>query len=227
MPIVFDSAHQGYASGDLQADAAAVRAFESAGVLPIVCQVRSFHRLPSPSVAFSRPPSPSHPPSVGCQSYAKSMGLYGERLGAVNFVCASREETAALMSQVKQRVVRPVYSSPPLHGAQLACEVLGDPGLFGQWQGELLTMSGRVKRMRSELRDALRANGTPAPDGGTWAHITDQIGMFAYTGLSAAHVDALREGHHIYMTRDGRMCMAALKPGDVAYVAEAMKQVLG
>ena len=25
------------------------------------------------------------------------------------------------------------------------------------------------------------------------------------------------------LTRDGRMCMAALKPGDVAYVAEAMR----
>ena len=57
---VFDSAYQGYASGDLDADAASVRCFEAAGVLPIVCQ-----------------------------SYAKSMGLYGERVGAVNFVTAS------------------------------------------------------------------------------------------------------------------------------------------
>ena len=32
--------------------------------------------------------------------------------------------------------------------------------------------------------------------------------------------------HHIYMTRDGRFSMAALKPGDVAYVASAMREVL-
>ena len=69
---LFDSAYQGYASGDLAADAASVRAFEAAGVLPVVCQ-----------------------------SFAKSMGLYGERIGAVNFVCSSNEEAAALMSQVK------------------------------------------------------------------------------------------------------------------------------
>ena len=155
------------------------------------------------------------------------MGVtHGERIGAVNFVCASRDEANALMSQVKQRVVRPVYSSPPLHGARLAAEVLSDPELFKQWQGELRTMSGRVKRMRAALADELRRVSAPAPDGGAWEHITTQIGMFAYTGLSAAHVDALREEHHIYMTRDGRMCMAALKPGDVAYVAEAMRQVL-
>lgn len=35
------------------------------------------------------------------------MGLYGERVGAVNFVCSHEDEAAALMSQVKQRVVRP------------------------------------------------------------------------------------------------------------------------
>jgi aspartate aminotransferase len=186
LTALFDSAYQGYASGDLDADAHAVRTFEAAGVLPVVCQ-----------------------------SYAKSMGLYGERLGAVNFVCATSGERDALLSQVKQRVVRPVYSSPPLHGAQLATEVLGDATLFAQWQQELQLMAGRVRRMRTELREALLANGTPAPDGGKWEHITDQIGMFAYTGLSAAHVDALRERHHVYMTRDGRCCMAALKPGDV------------
>ena len=50
--------------------------------------------------------------------------------------------------------------------------------------------------------------------------------MFAYTGLAASHVDKLREKHHVYMTRDGRMCMAALKPADVELVATAMRDVL-
>ena len=194
---VFDSAYQGYASGDLDADAASVRCFEAAGVLPIVCQ-----------------------------SYAKSMGLYGERVGAVNFVTASAAEAAAVLSNVKQRVVRPVYSSPPLHGARLASLVLGDTALSAAWRAELLVMAGRVRRMRTELAAALVSLGAPAPDGGRWEHLTAQIGMFAYTGLSAQHVDALRERHHVYMTRDGRACMAALKPDDVEYVAGAMNKVL-
>ena len=198
LTALFDSAYQGYASGDLDADAASVRTFEAAGV----------------------------PPMMVCQSFAKSMGLYGERIGAVNFLCASKEEATAVLSQVKQRVIRPVYSSPPLHGAQLAAKVLADPILFAKWKEELLIMASRVKRMRSGLADELRSINAPSPDGGRWEHITGQIGMFAYTGLSAAHVDELREKHHVYMTRDGRMCMAALKPGDIEYVAGAMRDVL-
>ena len=50
--------------------------------------------------------------------------------------------------------------------------------------------------------------------------------VFAYTGLAATHVDELRREHHIYLTRDGRMCMAALKPADIGYVALAMHKVL-
>ena len=87
-------------------------------------------------------------------------------------------------------------------------------------------MASRVRRMREGLATELRKVNAPAPDGGAWQHITEQIGMFAYTGLSAKHVDALRETHHVYMTRDGRMCMAALKPGDIEYVAKAMSEVL-
>ena len=91
---------------------------------------------------------------------------------------------------------------------------------------QLRVMAGRVKRMRQSLADELRRVGAPAPDGGRWEHITDQIGMFAFTGLSGEHADALREEHSVYMTRDGRMSMAALKPGDIEYVAAAMRQVL-
>ena len=153
------------------------------------------------------------------------MGLYGERVGAVNFVCSHEDEAAALMSQVKQRVVRPVYSSPPLHGALLAATVLGDAALYEQWRGELRTMANRVQRMRQMLADELRAVGAPSPDGGDWSHVTSQIGMFAYTGLAAAQVDAMRTDFHVYLTRDGRMSMAGMKPDDVPLVAHAIHAV--
>lgn len=50
---------------------------------------------------------------------------------------------------------------------------------FGR-QGNVKTMADRVLLMRSELKAKLKALGTP----GTWDHITDQIGMFSFTGLN-------------------------------------------
>ena len=37
---------------------------------------------------------------VLAQSFAKNMGLYGERVGALHFVCASAEEAKRVESQV-------------------------------------------------------------------------------------------------------------------------------
>lgn len=42
------------------------------------------------------------------------------------------------------------------------------------------SMSGRIISMRTALRAKLEELGTP----GTWEHITTQIGMFSYTGLT-------------------------------------------
>lgn len=47
-------------------------------------------------------------------------------------------------------------------------------------KGNVKTMADRVLLMRSELRSRLEALGTP----GTWNHITEQIGMFSFTGLN-------------------------------------------
>lgn len=41
-------------------------------------------------------------------------------------------------------------------------------------------MTNRIKDMRTALRENLEIRGTI----GTWKHITDQTGMFSYTGLS-------------------------------------------
>ena len=48
-------------------------------------------------------------------SFSKSFSLYGERVGALSIVTASKEETARVLSQVK-RIIRTNYSNPPTHG---------------------------------------------------------------------------------------------------------------
>ena len=148
-------------------------------------------------------------------------GLYGERVGALHVVCTTPDEAAAVLSNVKQRVIRPNYSSPPRHGASVAAEVLSDPELRAEWQAELLTMAQRIVGMRSQLRGELERIGAP----GDWGHIEDQIGMFAFTGLSSEQVESLRENERIYLTSDGRMSLAGLASKHVAYVAAGMKRV--
>lgn len=54
------------------------------------------------------------------------------------------------------------------------------PNYFIFRMDSLKLMTDRIKSMRKALRDNLEKLGTK----GTWNHITDQTGMFSYTGLS-------------------------------------------
>jgi len=155
------------------------------------------------------------------QSFAKNFGLYGERIGYIHVKCAEKEIAAAVLSQLKI-LIRQAYSSPPRHGAAIVFKLLSSPELKAQWLGELKFMSNRILQMRDALRSAIEGRGTP----GTWNHITDQIGMFSYTGLTTSQVECMVKEKHIYMTKDGRISVAGLNPGNVDYVAACIDQVV-
>lgn len=82
-------------------------------------------------------------------------------------------------------------------------------------------MAERIISMRSLLRKELERAGSQLD----WKHITDQIGMFAFSGMSGESVDVLAEKHHIYMTRNGRISMAGVNTKNVGRLAEAMHAV--
>ena len=86
-------------------------------------------------------------------------------------------------------LIRPAYSSAPLHPALLLLKHLSSDALYEEWCGELKLISARLQDMRTKLRQGLEARQTP----GDWSHITSQIGMFAFTGLQAKHVKILTE----------------------------------
>lgn len=155
------------------------------------------------------------------QSFAKNFGLYGERIGYIHVKCATKDAADRVLSQMKI-IVRQVYSSPPKHGAAVAYTILSSPKLKEAWLSELKFMSDRIVAMRVALRKAVEAKGTP----GTWNHITDQIGMFTYTGLNKEQSTRMVDDFHIYMTGDGRISMAGLNPGNVEYVAECIDKVV-
>ena len=138
-------------------------------------------------------------------SFSKSFSLYGERVGALSVLCADKSEADRVLSQLKI-VIRTNYSNPPTHGGAVVATVLGNPELRALWEQELGEMRVRIKEMRQKMVDGLKAAGVKQD----FSFITEQIGMFSYSGLSKEHMVRLRNEFGVYGTDSGRMCVAAL-----------------
>jgi len=187
----FDCAYQGFASGNPDIDAAAVRMFVDDGHLISMVQ-----------------------------SFSKNFGLYGQRVGALSVVGADEDEAMRVVSQMKM-VVRPMYSNPPRHGSRIVTTILEDPKLTNEFLVECKEMADRINLMRTLLKEKLAEAGSTK----CWEHITRQIGMFAYSGLSKEQVMRMREEHHVYCTADGRISMAGITSANVDYIATAIHDV--
>jgi len=125
-----DLAYQGFATGDINRDAFAVRLFAEDG-----------HEF------------------IVSQSYSKNMGLYGERVGAVTFVVRNKDELQRVLSQLRL-TIRRLYSNPPRHGAQIASRVLNTPQLRDLWLSEVKVMADRIITMRKTLVENLKKEGS-------------------------------------------------------------------
>jgi aromatic-amino-acid transaminase len=154
-------------------------------------------------------------------SFSKSFSLYGERVGALSVLCTSKEEGARVLSQLKL-VIRTNYSNPQIHGGTVVATVLNTPALRAQWEGELTEMRVRIKAMRQKLVDGLKAAGVQQD----MRFITDQIGMFSYSGLSKDQMQRLRSEFGVYGTDAGRMCVAALNSKNIEYVCASIASVM-
>ena len=154
-------------------------------------------------------------------SFSKSFSLYGERVGALSVVCASSEEAAKVLSQLKI-VIRTNYSNPPTHGAQVVATVLSTPALRQQWEQELAGMRVRIRQMREALVTELKAAGVDAD----LSFVTRQKGMFSYSGLNAEQMQRLRGEFGVYGVDSGRICVAALNSKNIQAVAQAMATVM-
>lgn len=144
----FDLAYQGFASGDAEKDAWAIRHFFQQGLEFCVAQ-----------------------------SFSKNFGLYGQRVGALHVVTSpsqyqgqgqalSEDLTATLC-----HLVRGEYSMAPRGGAEIVRTVLGNKVLRGKWGEDLTTMSSRILEMRRALYGELVKLGTP----GDWTHVLRQV----------------------------------------------------
>ncbi|OWM76974.1 hypothetical protein CDL15_Pgr011699 [Punica granatum] len=165
----FDCAYQGFVSGNLEEDAHSVRMFVADGGECIVVQ-----------------------------SFSKNMVLYGERVGALSIVCKNADVASRSESQLKL-LIRPMYSSPPIHGAAIAVSIMKNREMYDEWTIELKAMRNRLMSTRQQLYEALLQRGTP----GDWSHIIKHVGLFTYSGLSEEQVAFMTREYHIYMPANG------------------------
>uniref|UniRef100_A0A3P9HHQ6 Aspartate aminotransferase n=1 Tax=Oryzias latipes TaxID=8090 RepID=A0A3P9HHQ6_ORYLA len=188
----FDSAYQGFASGNLEKDAWALRYFVSKG-FEMFC----------------------------AQSFSKNFGLYNERVGNLTIVARDSDNLKRVLSQM-EKIVRITWSNPPSQGARVVSLTLTSPDLFSEWSENVKTMADRVLLMRAQLRAKLEVLGTP----GTWSHITDQIGMFSFTGLNPKQVEYMIKEKHVYLMASGRINMCGLTSKNINYVAESIHEAV-
>lgn len=194
-PLV-DMAYQGFASG---------KPFEDIGMIRKLTQLANENKIPSFAL---------------CQSFAKNMGLYGERTGSISIITPSSESSKAVESQLK-KLIRPMYSSPPIHGSKIV-EVIFDEssGLLPEWLQELDNVVGRLNTVRSKLYEKLDKSNY------NWDHLLKQRGMFVYTGLSPEQVIRLRNEYSVYATEDGRFSISGINDNNVDYLANAINEVI-
>ena len=187
----FDMAYQGFATGDINEDAYALRLFANEGL----------------DLAL-------------CQSFAKNLGLYGERIGCLSFLTQNQEQKNAVKTNL-ERIVRSEYSNPPKFGAMIINYVMNDPELRKEWDEEISMMGNRIKQMREMLKKKLIEIGSKR----NWDSITKQRGMFSYTGFTPEQVERLKKEFHIYAISNGRISIPGLNPGNVEYVAKAFHEL--
>lgn len=154
-------------------------------------------------------------------SFSKNFGLYNERTGALTLVARDQETAQTALSQVK-RCIRANYSNPPAHGSAIVTTILADPTLRGAWEVELTTMRERINGMRHLFVETLNEKGVDQD----FDFITRQRGMFSYSGITPAQVQALREKHAVYIVGSGRVNVAGMTAENMDYLCSAIADVL-
>ncbi|MBN1457583.1 MAG: aspartate/tyrosine/aromatic aminotransferase [Sedimentisphaerales bacterium] len=158
---------------------------------------------------------------VAASSFSKNFGLYNERIGAITFVCDSSATADKLASNLKL-IIRRNYSNPPAHGAAIVATIMNNTELKKLWQSEVKQIRDRIKEMRHSFVDTLKSLGVK----NDFSFITEQNGMFSFSGLNKDQVDTLREKYSIYIVGSGRINVAGMTAGNMNTLCKAIAEVL-
>jgi aspartate/tyrosine/aromatic aminotransferase len=161
------------------------------------------------------------PELIVCASFSKNFGLYNERVGSLTLVAGSAGACKAVQSHVKA-CIRRNYSNPPAHGGGIVSTILQDEALTAQWHGELAEMRDRINGMRSLFVQTLADKGADRD----FSFITQQCGMFSYSGLNKDQVAQLREKHAVYIVGSGRINVAGMTEANMDHLCSSIVDVL-
>lgn len=195
--IIFDTAYQGFASGNLIDD-----------IFPILLAAEK-------NLEFAI-----------AQSLSKSMGLYGERAGGLHILFKNQggvEENTKINLKLKTlftKIVFSLYLVPVDHGSQIIKIVLQK--YKDQWKQELKDVVDRLISMRKLLYHELVENKCP----GNWEIILKQRGMFAYTGLTINQCEYLIEKKNLFLVKSGRISVCGLNKQNVKRAADYIKEAI-
>jgi len=162
------------------------------------------------------------PSMLIANSFSKNFGIYRERCGGMSIVAQTTEEASNAFSIVGM-AIRANYSMPPAHGASVVYTIMSDEALHAEWEAEVATMRDRINDLRHKLVASL-ASSSCSKD---FSFITDQRGMFSYSGLSVEQVHRLRNEFSIYIADSGRMNVAGITDENLEYLAQSIATVVG
>lgn len=154
-------------------------------------------------------------------SYSKNFGLYGERAGLLSVINQDETTSESIRSQLKH-IIRSNYSNPPLQGQRIITTILQSKELKNEWIQELHSIRERIHKMRKELLSGLTQKTEP----NRFQFLTNQTGMFSFSGLTEAQVHKLEKNHGIYMQANGRINIAGLNSKNIHYVIESILAVI-
>ena len=154
-------------------------------------------------------------------SFSKNFGLYRERTGALSSIAADPAGATVAMSHLK-RNARVLYSNPPAHGGMIAATILQSEALSDTWKNELNTMRKRIADMRTALAEGLATRGVEMD----CSFMTEQKGMFSFSGLTKDQVEFLKKEKAIYIVGSGRINIAGLTPKNIDAVCDAIAEAM-
>ncbi|MDB4836878.1 aspartate/tyrosine/aromatic aminotransferase [Marinomonas sp.] len=161
------------------------------------------------------------PEMLIASSFSKNFGLYNERVGALTIVCDNKDQAESAFTQVK-RCIRTNYSNPPSHGSAVVSEILNDEELYSLWESELKDMRIRIHEMRSLFVNTLKSKGVEQD----FSFISQQQGMFSFSGLTPDQVAQLRKEFGIYIVGSGRINVAGMTHSNMEPLCDAIAATL-